>query len=631
MKYSMFHAHLKHQNTGVILHILMCLCLSGILSAFQINSAQAAIRPPRDTRPPTVPSGLTATAASSSQINLSWTASTDSSSGVRGYKVYRGTTQIANVTTTSFSNTGLAANTNYQYSVAAYDRAGNTSSKSTSVSATTLSNSTDTTPPSTPDGLTASAISSSTVNLSWTAATDNVGVKGYTVFRDGSQIASVTTTTFTNNGLSPATSYQYTVLAYDAAGNNSSESQPVSATTLEGGSGDTTAPTVPTNLNATATSSSAINLTWTASEDAVGVTGYKIFRNGSEITTVTGTSFSNTGLTASTTYSYTVSAMDAAGNESDQSQSASATTQSGGGGGPAAGVPAGIYSIDNVVDKPFVDGVLIRIHWSQVEKTEGTYDFSKIATTVKKAQALGHSVTLATIVAADPTWLAAKSETYNDPQFGQTIVPWDTTMLSALEKLTAALSVYQIDGVPLKDHPTVKQVDAPIGGIQSVRLRQLPSGYTADKLKEGVYRSVGAWATAFPNKHLYVGLFGIQDNISNPSTADDIRDTLLAQYKNVSFFQEVLSGSAPNGPLGDVLEPAVGKTGIMFQACGEWSNQGAWPQCNFPQGDTPSAGIAHGYNDYGATYFEIYENDLNNSSYASQFQQWHDTLAPYLP
>jgi chitodextrinase len=630
MKYSTFHTHLKHQNTNIILPILICLCLSGILSVISVNSAEAAIRPPRDTRPPTVPSGLTATAASSSQINLSWKASSDSSSGIKGYKVYRGNTQIATVTTTSFSNTGLSANTNYQYSVAAYDRAGNTSSKSTSVSATTLSNSTDTTPPSTPEGLTASAVSSSTISLSWAAATDDVGVKGYTVFRGGSQVASVTTTSFSDNGLSANTTYQYTVLAYDAAGNNSSQSQPASATTPEGGSGDTTAPTVPANLKATATSSSAINLTWTASDDAVGVTGYKVFRNGSEITTVTNTSFSNTGLAANTTYSYTVSAMDAAGNESDQSQSASATTQSGGG-GPAAGVPAGIYSIDNVVDKPFVDGVLIRIHWSQVEKTEGVYDFAKIATTVKKAQALGHSVTLATMVVAEPTWLAAKSETYNDSQFGQTIVPWDTTMLTALEKLTTALSAYQIDGVPLKDHPTVKQVDASIGGIQSVRLRQLPSGYTADKFKEGVYRSVNAWANAFPSKHLYVGLFGISDNISNPSTTDDIRDTLMAQHSNVNFFQEVLSGSAPNGPLGDVLEPASGKTGIMFQACGEWSNQGAWPQCNFPQGDTPNAGIAHGYNDYNATYFEIYENDLNNSSYASQFQQWHDTLAPYLP
>jgi hypothetical protein len=282
-----------------------------------------------------------------------------------------------------------------------------------------------------------------------------------------------------------------------------------------------------------------------------------------------------------------------------------------------------------VVDKPFVDGVLVRIYWSEIEKTEGKYDFSKLDSTIKKAEAAGQSVSIATMAMAAPTWLESKSTTYNDPQFGKTIVPWDTTMLSALEKLITALSTYQINGTALKDYPTVKQVDAAIGGIQSVRLTQLPSGYSASKFKDSVNRSVSAWAKAFPNKNIYVGLFGVSDN--EPSTTEDIRDDLMAQFNNVNFFQEVLSGSAPNGPLGDVLKPAVGKAGIMFQACGEWSNQQAWSWCNYPKGDTPSAGMTNGFNNFNATYFEIYENDLNNSSYSTQFQQWHDKLAPYLP
>ncbi|MBI2120227.1 MAG: fibronectin type III domain-containing protein, partial [Parcubacteria group bacterium] len=96
-----------------------------------------------------------------------------------------------------------------------------------------------------------------------------------------------------------------------------------------GGSTDTIAPTVPTGLSATAISSSQINLAWTASTDNVGVTGYKVFRGGVQIATVAGTSYSNTGLSPSTTYTYTVSAYDAAGNNSAQSASKSATTQSG--------------------------------------------------------------------------------------------------------------------------------------------------------------------------------------------------------------------------------------------------------------------------------------------------------------
>ncbi|HSR89628.1 MAG TPA: DUF4038 domain-containing protein [Candidatus Udaeobacter sp.] len=90
---------------------------------------------------------------------------------------------------------------------------------------------------------------------------------------------------------------------------------------------DTQAPTVPTNLSANAVSASQINLAWTAATDNVGVTGYKIFRDGVQIATTAATSFSNTGLTPSTDYSYTVAAFDAAGNTSALSISANATTQ----------------------------------------------------------------------------------------------------------------------------------------------------------------------------------------------------------------------------------------------------------------------------------------------------------------
>src|SRR5213595_512512 len=182
----------------------------------------------------------------------------------------------------------------------------------------------DTTPPSVPTGLTASAVSSSQINLSWTASSDNVGVSGYRVYRNGTQIATTGATSFANTGLSPSTTYSYTVAAYDAAGNLSAQSSPASATTPA--PPDTTPPTVPTGLTASAVSSSQINLSWTASSDNVGVSGYRVYRNGTQIATTSATSFANTGLSPSTTYSYTVAAYDAAGNLSTQSSSASATT-----------------------------------------------------------------------------------------------------------------------------------------------------------------------------------------------------------------------------------------------------------------------------------------------------------------
>ena len=89
---------------------------------------------------------------------------------------------------------------------------------------------------------------------------------------------------------------------------------------------DTTAPTVPSGLTATAPTSSQVNLSWTASTDTVGVTGYRVFRNGTQVGTSATPSYQNTGLSGSTTYSYTVAAYDAAGNVSAQSAAASVTT-----------------------------------------------------------------------------------------------------------------------------------------------------------------------------------------------------------------------------------------------------------------------------------------------------------------
>src|SRR4030042_662948 len=94
-----------------------------------------------------------------------------------------------------------------------------------------------------------------------------------------------------------------------------------------GGEVDTTAPTTPTDLTATAISSSQIDISWTASTDNVGVAGYKIYRDGTYLKSVTGsTSTSDTGLNPSTQYCYTVSAYDSANNESAQSSQTCATT-----------------------------------------------------------------------------------------------------------------------------------------------------------------------------------------------------------------------------------------------------------------------------------------------------------------
>jgi chitodextrinase len=269
-----------------------------------------------DATAPSIPSNLQGTAASTSQINLTWTASTDNV-GVTGYKVYRNGSQIGMTASTSFSDTGLSEATSYSYRVAAYDAGNNESAQCGAAAVSTA----DVTAPSVPANLQGTGASASQINLTWTASTDNVGVTGYKVYRNGSQVGTASGTSYPDTGLSEATSYSYCVAAYDADGNVSSQCGAVSASTTDG-----TAPSIPAGLQATVVSSTQVDLSWTGSTDNVGVTGYRVYRNGSQVGTASGTSFSDTGLTAGTTYSYRVAAYDAAGNVSSQCAAVSATT-----------------------------------------------------------------------------------------------------------------------------------------------------------------------------------------------------------------------------------------------------------------------------------------------------------------
>lgn len=179
----------------------------------------------------------------------------------------------------------------------------------------------DTTAPSTPANL-AAALSGATANLTWTTSSDNVGVAGYRVTRNGTTLpGTVTGTAFSDAGLA-AGSYTYTVAAFDAAGNTSGASNSASVTVPPAMS-DTTAPSAPANLTATLSGTTA-DLAWSASTDNVGVTGYRVTRNGVVITTVLNTFYNDTNRSPGT-YTYTVAAVDGAGNVSAASNSATVT------------------------------------------------------------------------------------------------------------------------------------------------------------------------------------------------------------------------------------------------------------------------------------------------------------------
>ena len=293
---------------------------------------------------PNAPTNLTATGTAST-IGLSWSASP---SGTRpaGYEILRDGTVIATTQSTSFTDPSLPVSSAHTYTVEAFDAAGDLSGSSAPVSASTTDG-VDTTPPTAPTGLTASDVTGDSATLSWGQSSDDTGVAGYDVYRDGTLIGSTTFTTYPDIELAGDTAYQYTVKAYDPAGNLSAASGTARITT--GASETTSPPGAPTALSSPSQAGTSVDLSWTApSSTGAGIAGYDVYRNGTLIGTTTATEqgtagsptptiYTDTGLDSGTAYTYTVAAFDAAGDTSAQSSTTTATTVALSGSGSASG------------------------------------------------------------------------------------------------------------------------------------------------------------------------------------------------------------------------------------------------------------------------------------------------------
>jgi chitodextrinase len=226
----------------------------------------------------------------------------------------------------------------------------------------------DVVPPSAPGPLAASASGSDAIGLSWGAASDNVGVSGYEVFRcqgdgcsDFARVAQVDGAArgYDDGGLSAGTTYSYRVRAVDAAGNVGDFSNTATATTTA--VGDTDPPSAPGTLSASPVGGGEVDLSWGAASDASSVI-YELQRcEGSgctdfaSVATVAATGYSDTSVLAATTYVYRVRAVDAAGNLGPFSNTAEVTTAttSSAGPGPLSVDPTGRYLVDQN-GKPFL-------------------------------------------------------------------------------------------------------------------------------------------------------------------------------------------------------------------------------------------------------------------------------------
>jgi acid phosphatase type 7 len=315
----------------------------------------------------------------------------------------------------------------------------------------------DTTPPTAPANLTATAVSPTQVNLSWDASTDNVGVAGYKVYRDGAFLTSTSTTSYLDSTVQGGTSHSYTVYAYDAAGNISPASNTATVTTPT----DTQPPTTPTGLAGAAVSASQVNLTWNAASDNVGVAGYTVYRNGSPIATTSGanaTSYSDTSVASGTTYTYTVDAFDGTGNHSPPSDPVSVTTPSGTVHTLTLTPVADSYVDSSATTTTHGTSAQLRVDGSPLVYAYQRYDLSSVPGTItglslKVFATSSSSAGYAVRSVADNTWSESALDWANAPPIGATNVgtsgaitsnTWTTADVSSLINGNGLLSMAMI-------------------------------------------------------------------------------------------------------------------------------------------------------------------------------------------
>ena len=261
---------------------------------------------------PSTPSSLSATTASSSQIQLNWNAVSPPSNCSVTYSVFQNGNQIVSGLTSPYYLVGnLAANTTYSFTVRAVDSAGS-SSASNSATATTQQV-IDTQQPSAPGALYATSVTTSTVSLSWSASTDNVGVVAYDVYLGSTLYVSSASPNATVSNLSSGATYTFTVRARDGAGNVSPSSPSLTVTTVT--TVDIIPPSTPSNLT-WASDGGTVTMTWTPSTDNVGVSGYQLLYGNFSLGIFSDTVLTLIGFKPGTPYTFTVKALDAAGNVS---------------------------------------------------------------------------------------------------------------------------------------------------------------------------------------------------------------------------------------------------------------------------------------------------------------------------
>jgi hypothetical protein len=318
----------------------------------------------------------------------------------------------------------------------------------------------------------------------------------------------------------------------------------------------------------------------------------------------------------------------------------------------AADVSRGIYSLGAAINNPgtpqderlagirtydFVSGFTMRVFWSDLETSQGVYNFSVIDSAIQTLAATGRGLNLEIFTGEEPAYvLSGASATYIDHRGGTNPVPWDTFAQQRHAALFAALASHVItiggDSHPLNQDSTLRSIDtAPAGlnfGVRDLNsgIRNSP-GYTQQKYIDAVVNGVHDAAVQFPNDTNSLAFFAFSDGQPGTPVDEQIIQRLAPLYNGsgqtkLDFFVENLSDDGPvplaNGAgIGNNLADWVAAGGeTMMQALDSWLVHSADRE-SLLDSHNPATGITLAYNNYGTRFFELYTADLDGANNGS--------------
>lgn len=313
--------------------------------------------------------------------------------------------------------------------------------------------------------------------------------------------------------------------------------------------------------------------------------------------------------------------------------------------------PRGIYTLapvsqpitNSIRTYPFIEGVVQRISWSTLEPMPGVYDFSLIDAAIAQLEPRDQRLTL-TLFNVGPEWIPAHVltdplvQTFAHAQAGLSVVPWDPVGLQRWDALCQALAEHQVPSaaaggamVPLRLHPTLAQLNAPVLGLNGFRLigqnaSTIP-GYTRAQFTQGFLASIHSIRDRFEAKFCFVSHFGMNDGINPPLLKEHITTALMQEFDGVRFprlglFQENLSyrvdpatnvGTGVPNPTGlgsELVAASNGGSYVLLQALQGWN-------CPFRNpANTANAtavdGMQWALTTFDCTYFELYLCDVDD-------------------